>query len=266
MNRILVETNHRSESQPQKLRSEYQPQKLRSESHTLRNESHTLRNESQKLRSESHTLRNESQKLENELLIHRNKVQVLRSKLLTRRIYLQILRDELCILRSKLQKTNEPEKADAPEKTDEPKKTDEPEKTNEPEKTDEPKKTFINNESPHKKMIGIIKTILEESVCEKFTNEKFRTLRVSKDMILLYSEYTSIKVCKKKCKIDIGRDIISLHAKTTYVNNAKEDNAICIDDEQIIIESYQTRYYQGIHIETKYQYIYLMTKSSVLHQ
>ena len=115
-------------------------------------------------------------------------------------------------------------------------------------------------------MIGIIKTILEESVCEKFTNEKFRTLRVSKDMILLYSEYTSIKVCKKKCKIDIGRDIISLHAKKTYVNNAKEDNAICIDDEQIIIESYQTRYYQGIHIETKYQYIYLMTKSSVLHQ
>ena len=81
--------------------------------------------------------------------------------------------------------------------------------------------------SPHKKMIGIIKTIPEESVCEKFTNEKFRTLRVSKDMILLYSEYTSIKVCKKKCKIDIGRDIISLHAKKTYVNNAKEDNAIC---------------------------------------
>ena len=85
-------------------------------------------------------------------------------------------------------------------------------------------------------------------------------------MILLHSEYTSIKGCKKKCKIDIGRDIISLHAKKTYVNNAKEDNAICIDDEQIIIESYQTRYYQGIHIETKHQYIYVMTKSSVLHQ
>ena len=120
--------------------------------------------------------------------------------------------------------------------------------------------------SPHKKMIGIIKTILEESVCEKFTNEKFRTLRLSKDMILLYSEYTSIKGCKKKCKIDIGRAIISLHAKKTYVNNAKEDNTICIDDEQILIESYQTRHYQGIHIETKYQYIYVMTKSSVLHQ
>ena len=62
-------------------------------------------------------------------------------------------------------------------------------------------------------MINTIKTILEESVCEKFINEKFRTLRVSKDMILLHSEYTSIKGHKKKCKIDIGRDMISLHIK-----------------------------------------------------
>ena len=73
-------------------------------------------------------------------------------------------------------------------------------------------------------MINIIKTILEEFVPEKFINEKFHTLRVSKDMILLHSEYASIKGCKKKCKIDIGRDIISLHTKKTYVNNTKEDN------------------------------------------
>ena len=62
-------------------------------------------------------------------------------------------------------------------------------------------------------MINIIKRILEELVFEKFINEKFNTLRASKDMILLHSEYTSIKGCKKKCKVDIGRDIISLHTK-----------------------------------------------------
>ena len=54
-------------------------------------------------------------------------------------------------------------------------------------------------------MINIIKTILEEFVREKFINEKFPTLTVSKDMISLHSEYTSIRGCKKKCKIDIGR-------------------------------------------------------------
>ena len=62
-------------------------------------------------------------------------------------------------------------------------------------------------------MINILKTILGEFVYGKFINEKFRTLRVSKDMILLHSEYTSIKGHKKKCKIDIGRGLILLHIK-----------------------------------------------------
>ena len=68
-------------------------------------------------------------------------------------------------------------------------------------------------------------------------------------MILLHSEYTSIKGCKKKCKIGIGRDIISLHTKKTYVNNTKEDNTMCVDDEQITLKSSQTQDYQGIHME-----------------
>ena len=81
-------------------------------------------------------------------------------------------------------------------------------------KKNEPQKTFINNnESQHQKTINIIKTILEEFVYEKFINEKFHTLRASKDMILLHTEYISIKGRKKKSGIDIGRDVISLHVK-----------------------------------------------------
>ena len=68
-------------------------------------------------------------------------------------------------------------------------------------------------------------------------------------MILLHSEYTSIKGCKKKFKTCIDRDIIWLHTKKTYVDNTKEDNTICVDGRQITIKSSQTRDYQGIHIE-----------------
>ena len=73
-------------------------------------------------------------------------------------------------------------------------------------------------------------------------------------MILLHLEYTSIKGCQKKCKIDIGRNIISLHTEKTYVNkhqriNTKEDNTICANDEQITLKSSQTQDYQGIHME-----------------
>ena len=66
----------------------------------------------------------------------------------------------------------------------------------------------------------------------------------------MHSEYTSIKGCNKKCKIGIGRDIISLHTKKTYVNNTKEDNTTCVDDEQITLKSSQTQDYQEIHEET----------------
>ena len=62
-------------------------------------------------------------------------------------------------------------------------------------------------------MINIIKTILEEFVCKKFINEKFRTLDANKDTIFLHSKYTSIKGCKETCEIGIDRDLISLHTK-----------------------------------------------------
>ena len=67
-------------------------------------------------------------------------------------------------------------------------------------------------------------------------------------MILLHSEYASIKGCKKKFKICLGRDTISLHTKK-HVDNTKEDNTIWVDGRQITIKSSQTRDYQGIHIE-----------------
>ena len=125
----------------------------------------------------------------NESQVCRNQLQILRNEL-------QTLRNKLQTLRSKLQKTNESQQ------------------TNESQKKNEPQKTFINNnESQHKKTINIIKTILEEFVYEKFIKEKFHTLRASKDMILLHSEYISIKGRKKKSGIDIGRDVISLHIK-----------------------------------------------------
>ena len=62
-------------------------------------------------------------------------------------------------------------------------------------------------------MINTIKRILEYFVCEKFINEKFRTLRVSKDIILTHSKCESIKGFKKICRTDICRDIISLNIK-----------------------------------------------------
>ena len=95
-------------------------------------------------------------------------------------------------------------------------------------------------------MSNIIKTNLERFLCEKLIDEKFHKLSVSKDMILLHSEYTSIKGCKKKCKIDIGRNIISLHTEKVYLKkhqriNTKEDNTICVNGEQITLKSSQNR-------------------------
>ena len=91
-------------------------------------------------------------------------------------------------------------------------------------------------------------------------------------MISLYSEYTSIKDSKKKyviyiyIYIYICRDSILLYAEKTYVNNTKEDSTICIDGEQIILESCLTRDYQGIFLKKTHQCVYLITKSSVLCQ
>ena len=115
-------------------------------------------------------------------------------------------------------------------------------------------------------MINTIKRILEYFVCEKFINEKFRTLRVSKDMILLHSKYQSIKGFKKICRIDICRDIISLNIKKACVNNVKEDITLCIDGERITLKVFQTQGHQGIHSKKIYQYLHIMTKSSVLRE
>ena len=46
-------------------------------------------------------------------------------------------------------------------------------------------------------MINDIKIILEYFACEKFVNEKFHTLRVSKDTILVHSKYEPKKVLRK---------------------------------------------------------------------
>ena len=96
-------------------------------------------------------------------------------------------------------------------------------------------------------MINTIKRILEYFVCEKFINEKFRTVRVSKEMALLHSKYGSIKGFKKMCRIDICRDTISLNIKKTCVNKVKEDITLCIDGERIALKVFQTQDHQGIH-------------------
>ena len=46
-------------------------------------------------------------------------------------------------------------------------------------------------------MVKNIKKILEYFVCEKFINEKFRTLGMTKDMILLHSKYEPKKFLRK---------------------------------------------------------------------
>ena len=39
--------------------------------------------------------------------------------------------------------------------------------------------------------------IVENFVCEKFINEKFHTLRVSRNTILLHSKYTLLKILRE---------------------------------------------------------------------
>ena len=92
-------------------------------------------------------------------------------------------------------------------------------------------------------MINTIKRILEYFVCEKFINEKFRTLRVCKDTILLRSKYTVIKGFEKICMTEICRDIISLNIGN-FVNNLKEDITLCIEGEQITLKVSQTENHQ----------------------
>ena len=116
-------------------------------------------------------------------------------------------------------------------------------KTNESQKTNKPQKTFINNESHLKKLVNNIKIILEYFVCEKFINEKFPTLRVSKDVILLHSKYEPKQGLKKICRIDLCRDIISLNIGK-FVNNLKEDITLCIGGERITLKVSQRENHQ----------------------
>ena len=89
--------------------------------------------------------------------------------------------------------------------------------------------------------------ILENFECEKFINEKFHTLRVSKDMILLHLEYTLLKNFKRIYRIEICRDIISLNINKCannikkYVDNIKEDITLYIDGERIMLKISQTQ-------------------------
>ena len=94
-------------------------------------------------------------------------------------------------------------------------------------------------------MINTIKRILEYFVCQQFINEKFQTLRVSRDMILLHSKYESIKGSKKICRIDVCRDIISLNIRN--YTDIKENITLCIDGERITLKVSQTEKCQGIH-------------------
>ena len=92
-------------------------------------------------------------------------------------------------------------------------------------------------------MVNNIKRILQYFVCEQFINEKFRTLRVSEDVILLHLKCEPKKGFKKICRIDICRDIISLNIGN-FVNNLKEDITICIEGKQITFKVSQTENHQ----------------------
>ena len=107
-------------------------------------------------------------------------------------------------------------------------------------KTDKPQKT---NEPP--KTLNHIKKILECFVCEKFMNEKFRTTRLSRDKISLYSIYTATGGFKKVHRIGIYSDMISLNTEK-QTKSIKQDNSICIEDKQIIFKISQTEDYGGI--------------------
>ena len=46
----------------------------------------------------------------------------------------------------------------------------------------------------------------------------------------------------------------------------KEDITLCIDGERITLKVFQTQGHQGIHSKKIYQYLHIMTKSSVLRE
>ena len=54
--------------------------------------------------------------------------------------------------------------------------------------------------------------------------------------------------------------------KKACVNNVKEDITLCIDGKRITLKVSQIQGHQGIQSKKIYQYLYIMTKLSALHQ
>ena len=86
--------------------------------------------------------------------------------------------------------------------------------------------------------------------CEKFMNEKFITRNFNKDGTLLCSINKSKKGVKLINKIAIYRDIISLNTEKN-TKGIKEDIAISIEDEQIILKLSLKKDYNGIQKKAK---------------
>ena len=102
-----------------------------------------------------------------------------------------------------------------------------------------------NHRSELHKTINNIKTILDCFVCEKFINERFITRNLDKDGISLCSINNSMKGVKIINKISICRDLISLVIEKN-IKAMKQDMAISIDDEKVILNTSQTDYCNGI--------------------
>ena len=79
-------------------------------------------------------------------------------------------------------------------------------------------------------------------------NEKFCTAGLSRDMISLYSIYTPMRGFKRIHRIAIYIDMISLNIEKK-TKSMKEDNTICIEGKQIILNVSQKENCNGIQEE-----------------
>ena len=95
----------------------------------------------------------------------------------------------------------------------------------------------------------------EEFICADFKREY-----VSKRIIVLKSEQTSVNGCeegftKKNVKtIFISRNVISLDKKVIYKNDyrkihTEKINSIDVDNDILLLESFVQKNYQGLHSE-----------------
>ena len=118
-------------------------------------------------------------------------------------------------------------------------------------------------------MIKITKMLLDDFAYEEFICADFKTEYVSKSIIILRSEQTSVKDCKesftkKNVKMIItSDDSFSLNKKVIYKNDYRKThteniNSIGIDKDDLQLESLVKQNYQGIHSE-KHESIYIFT-------